>query len=71
MSKLKVETSEESRLVRFDALKIGEVFVSGGGRVCIKTNNKEAIDLEYGVYVILDEKTLVTYVEKAELKLTI
>lgn len=74
MAKLKVETNRDTTLVRFDALKDGEVFHIKEG-ACMKTNRVladiNAVNLETGDWLILDEHKLVTYVVEAELKLTI
>lgn len=79
MAKIKCEINEDSILVKFESLVEGEVFVMGG-KACIKVDKiytdrtveyVNAIGLESREAYELPDDALVTYVKKAELKLTI
>jgi hypothetical protein len=78
MAKLKVETNRDTELIKFEALQVGEVFYYDNN-ACLKIDELHvrpgvvinAVSLENRkVYQILDD-VLVTYIKKAELKLTI
>lgn len=79
MAKLKIETNRDTELVRFDALEVGETFITSEGLVGIKTDQYElrgglrvnAICLNDGSYLYFKNDALLTYVRSAELKLTI
>ena len=79
MAKLKVETNKDSESVKYSSLKVGEVFIHPSVGACIKTERcwlrgdfpVNAICLEDGMFLHIDADNLVTYVQKAELELTI
>ena len=79
MAKIKCEVKEDSTLVKFEAIEIGEIFVCGENEF-IKTGLWKSIigdtvnafrlnNIAYGAF--FDDDELVTYVKEAELKLTI
>lgn len=70
MAKLTNTTYRDSELVRFDAVKEGEIFVYEYVPY-IKISEEFAVSLEDGGKVNFYTTSLVTYVKKAELKLTI
>ena len=75
MAKIKCEIKEDSTLVKFEAVQIGEIFVCDGHpfiKICPHERFwADAISLEDGKFDCIAVDTLVTYVKKAELKLTI
>lgn len=70
MARIKYEINEGSTLVKFGALQQGEVFVADG-KPHYKFNKVNALRISDGVWRYFDDDVLVTYVKKAELKLTI
>lgn len=71
MSKLKVETNRDTELVKYSSLMTGEVFIYKG-EVYMKTEEiSTAVRLNDGWFLAIDGEVHVTYVQKAELKLTI
>ena len=72
MAKLKIETNRDTELVKFEALQVGEVFIMTNGETCMKMIGAfAAVCLDDGRWMNIDDNALVTYVKKAELKLTI
>lgn len=75
MAKLKIETNRDTELIKFEALQVGEVFVMKKGDACMKMLDTfagaNAVCLNDGCWMNIDDDTLVTYIKKAELKLTI
>lgn len=79
MAKLKIETNRDTELVKFCAILVNEVFYYDNN-VCLKIDELQTIKPEVvinavslenrKVYQIPDD-ALVTYIKKAELKLTI
>ncbi len=75
MAKLKIETNRDTELIKFEALQVGEVFIVKSGSTCMKMidtlKDANAVCLNDGCWMGIDKDTLVTYIKKAELKLTI
>jgi hypothetical protein len=72
MAKITVDVSKESTLVRFDSLRNGEVFVSlGAPHIKVNMGKFNSFGLISGIFEAFVDDDLVTYVKKAELKLTI
>ena len=79
MAKLKIETNRDTELIKFEALQVGEIFIHDNN-ACLKIDELSTIKPEVvinavslenrKVYEIPDD-VLVTYIKKAELKLTI
>lgn len=70
MAKIKVNTIDDSTLIKFDAVQHGEVFIDDCGPF-IKCAETAAFKLTSGSIMTFKEDVLVTYVRRAELKLTI
>ena len=74
MAKLKVETNRDTELIKFEVLQNGEIFLVGN-EAYVKAdcyfNPVNAFRLSDGLATGLNDDDLVTYVKKAELKLTI
>ena len=75
MAKLKVETNRDTELVKFCSIRDAEIFILADGRACMRTERLltriNAVCLDDGDWLELDDDVLVTYVQRAELKLTI
>ena len=74
MAKLKVEMNRDTELVKFEVLQNGEVFMFEGEehiKVDCYISEVNAVRLSNGLAEGFDGDTLVTFVKKAELKLTI
>lgn len=73
MAKLKIETNRDTELIKFEALQVGEVFIATMGETCMKISGTfaDAVCLDDGCWMSIDDDALVTYIKKAELKLTI
>lgn len=69
MAKLTITTNEDIIKVRYDSLKEGEVFIYNEPHM--KYNPEFSLDLADGSITHFKGDDLVTYVEKAELKLTV
>lgn len=70
MAKIKVNTTDDSTLIKFDAVQHGEVFIDDC-EPFIKCADAAAFKLTSGSLMTFEEDDLVTYVKRAELKLTI
>jgi hypothetical protein len=74
MAKLKVEMDRDSTKVKFCSIRDAEIFVVQG-KTCMRTERLlakiNAVCLDNGDWMELEDDVLVTYVQKAELKLTI
>lgn len=70
MAKIKVNTIDDSTLIKFDAVQRGEVFIDDC-EPFIKCADTAAFKLTSGSLMTFKEDVLVTYVRRAELKLTI
>lgn len=73
MARIKCEINEDSTLIKFEALQEGEIFVRDG-MPFYKTGGDcyyNAINLEECEWIHFYDNSLVTYVKKAELNLTI
>lgn len=70
MAKIKVNTIDDSTLIKFDAVQHGEVFIDDCDPY-IKYTSVSAFNLTSGSLITFKEDVLVTYVRRAELKLTI
>lgn len=71
MSKLKTETIRDTELVRYDSLEVGEIFVYADNAYIRTDNTHWAVRLSTGGFVQFNDEELVSYVKRAELKLTI
>ena len=75
MAKLKIEMNRDTELVKFCSIRDAEIFILADGRTCMRTERLltkiNAVCLNDGDWLELDSDVLVTYVKKAELKLTI
>lgn len=74
MAKIKCEINENSTLVKFEAVQIGEIFVIGGVpfiKIYKDSHWADAISLSDGKFGCITDDTLVVYIKSAELKLTI
>ena len=72
MARIKCEINEDSTLVKFKCLRDGEVFICDNEPyIKAYSPNPKAVSLESGYVKVMDGERLVTYVEKAELNLTI
>ena len=79
MAKMKIEINRDTELVKFCAVEVGEIFIHDNN-ACLKIDELQTIKPEVvinavslenrKVYEISDD-VLVTYIKKAELKLTI
>ena len=70
MAKIKCNIIEDSTLVKFGALQQGEVFITDG-KPHYKFDKVNALRISDGVWASFNDNDLVTYVRRAELKLTI
>ena len=79
MAKIKCKINEDSTLIKFGSLQNGEIFIMNG-KACMKIDKIYigakihylcAVCLEDREIYELPDDELVTYVKKAELKLTI
>lgn len=70
MAKIKVNTIDDSTLIKFEAVQRGEVFIDDC-EPFIKYTDVSAFKLTSGSLMTFKEDVLVTYVRRAELKLTI
>lgn len=70
MAKVTYEINEDSTLIKFGALQEGEIFLYHNPPF-IKANDNHVPNLINGHWTLIDDDELVTYVKKAELKLTI
>lgn len=70
MAKIKCNINEDSTLVKFESLQNGEVFLCNG-KPYYKFNKFAVIDIMEDGAINFNGDELVTYVRKAELKLTI
>lgn len=74
MAKIKCKINENSTLVKFEAVQIGETFVIGGVpfiKIYKGDHWANATSLADGKLGYITDDTLVVYVKSAELKLTI
>ena len=71
MARIKYEITLDSTLVKFGALQTCEVFIDGDVPYMVVLKKGNAVCLKDGVIVPFEDNELVTYVRKAELKLTI
>ena len=71
MARIKYEINEDSTLVTFQSLQFGEAFVYQGEPYMVAFKDGKAVSLEDGTIIPFENTELVTYVKKAELKLTI
>lgn len=71
MAKLKIETNRNTELVKFCTMQDGEIFVYNGGTYVRLENTWWGICITDGSSEEFEDDTLVTYVRRAELKLTI
>lgn len=70
MSKIKCEIKEDSTLVKFEAVQVGEVFIQDKMPL-YKLSGDEALNMSDSDIVWIQPSDLVIYVKSAELKLTI
>lgn len=71
MARIKYDIDEDSTLIKYLAVQYGEIFMCDGA-VYIKAQMEgKAVSLDDGTLIPFDDDELVTYVKKAELKLTI
>lgn len=70
MARIKCNINEDSTLIKFEAVQHGEVFVADC-KPFVKWSDTSAFSLMRGDILTFKDDTLVTYVKKAELKLTI
>ena len=70
MAKIECKINEDSTLVKFKAVQMGEVFVADG-EPYYKFSKDSALRILVGVWNHFDDDDLVIYVKFAELKLTI
>lgn len=70
MAKIKMNTIDDSTLIRFEAVQHGEVFIDEC-EPFLKHTSTSAFNLTSGSLMTFKDDQLVTYVKKAELKLTI
>ncbi len=74
MARIKCEINEDSTLVKFESLQNGEIFLVGSNayvKADCYFNPVNAFRLSDGLATGINDNDLVTYVKKAELKLTI
>lgn len=79
MAKLKVETNRDTELVKFCSILVNEIFYYDNN-TCLKIDELQTIAPEIAINAIslennkiyqIPDDALVTYIKKAELKLTI
>lgn len=71
MARIKYDIDEDSTLIKYLAVQYGEIFLFEG-ELYIKAHIEgKAVSLDDGMLIPFDDNELVTYVKKAELKLTI
>lgn len=73
MARIKCEINEDSTLVKFGAVMDGEVFIFQNEPYmrALGVGERKAMCLKDGDIILFEDTDLVTYVKKAELKLTI
>lgn len=71
MAKLKIETNRDTELVKFCSIEESEIFIHEGKAFERYSSTDMAICLNDGHVWGFKDDDLVTYVRKAELKLTI
>ena len=71
MAKINVETNRDSELVKYGSLQVGEAFFYEGEAYVRSVDKSWAVRLNDGGYSDFADEQLVTYVKRAELKLTI
>ena len=71
MAKLKIETNRDTELVKYSSLLTGEAFIYKGESYIKTEEVSTAVRLNDGWFISVDGDILVTYIKKAELKLTI
>ena len=73
MAKIKCEMAEDSTLIKFESVQFGEVFIYQNEPYmkALGIGELKAMSLDSGDIIMFDDDDLVTYVKKAELKLTI
>lgn len=70
MAKIEWDIKEDSTLVKFEAVRVGEVFIQDKMPL-YKLSGDEALNMSDSDIVWIQPNDLVTYVKKAELNLTI
>lgn len=70
MARINYDIDKDSTLVKFEAVQHGEVFIADC-KPFVKWSSTSAFSLIRGDILTFKDDDLVTYVKKAELKLTI
>lgn len=71
MAKMKIEANRDTELVKFCTIEVGEIFMHEGKAFMRNVSMDLAICLDDAHIWGFEENDLVTYVRRAELKLTI